>query len=184
MKKGIQNIPEPLRKRRGVRALITLYFGLIPLGFGIFGMYSLLDQNVYTYEGIDYTMQYETECGKNIKSEHCLTVFLNTARLGALLSNKELDRLLISANHLASEKYGSVKQGVAALNSNQLPISLEHNGQMIREMSINGEEIIKPKYGFLWAALFILIGLIWIGGHIWFIKTDPYEVYGKSSKLN
>lgn len=199
MRNDNKNIPNSLKERRGERALITVWFSLIPLILAVYGFYRY------------FTMPEETiVTNANVIISACESCFLkNSASLEIYnietndkvkikLSEKELNKYL----ELAPYSDENLKKRIDSLPAkNESWISLiemqerrkrfysidkeikdvtlgflEKN--LITLLVINGVVIRDNNLnGFWWSCLFLIVGIGWLGLHVKFFIRDPYGVY-------
>lgn len=161
--KQTSKIPDFLKERRSRRVLITIWFGLIPLIMGCVGLYNYFTKKEKTYKGTNFKISYKIKCGNEIILNNCLFVIIGSDTLKTSLSAKELD--------IYNESYSK--------RTDNSIIEVVYLENIIQELKINDQLIIKYKSALWWGILFVAIGFFWIGIHIRFFIKDPFNKYSE-----
>lgn len=171
------NVPESLRERRGERAIITIWFGLIPLFFGGFMWYRLIvmPPKVH-YKGDDVKIEFVDK--KADENEH-IRVITNTGDTltTVLLSSKGKKKFFEIVNKKNDKEQKEVEtEGLK--NTQEVEMWYFRETKVITRLKLNNETIqTGMRYPFVWAFLITGIGIAWIWIHIRFYIKDPYGVY-------
>ncbi len=196
--KKYNKIPKSLRERRGQRAIITVWFGILPLFIGGIGIYNFFTKKEQVFSGQPDTVFYKTECGDNIVHNDCLFFVINGDTIRALLSDSELERyfslISFSDNILKKELKGipdydksriklakqkDKQRKLLEIQNHITLVKLKYVNHVVKSLQINGKQIISYKSAFLWGSILIIIGVLWIVAHLYFFIKDPYDVYNK-----
>ncbi|QCX40671.1 hypothetical protein FF125_20320 [Aureibaculum algae] len=156
-----KQIPDLLKERRSRRVLITIWFGLIPLIMGCFGLYNYFTKKEKIYNGSEFEIFYEENCGEEIKFTNCLSVIIPKDSLKTNLNKKQLNSYI---------KIYSKKTDVKI-------IKVVYVDSIIKELKINDQLIVTYKSALWWGILFTFIGLFWIIVHVRFFIKDPFNKY-------
>ena len=195
-----KQIPPSLKERRGERVLITIWFGMIPLFLGFYGIYrSITKPDVTKVYHNKIDIKHFNKCNDREIADNCLRLIDKKAedtlytgltieeenRYLALVDfsnnnlNRKLDSLPYKSESLVEfinrqERNGRLNQVENYINK----VEIEYlEKDVISFIKINGTEIRKyqnPIYGII---IFLLIGILWIGIHLKFFLRDPYGVY-------
>lgn len=197
------NIPESLRQRRGERAIITVWFAILPLLIGSLGIYNYYTKEEQFFIGKPEIVFYKEKCGGDIIQNNCLFFVINKDTIRALLSDSDTEKYLnlasFSNNNLKKElenipkydksriKYTKQRDKIKKLYKVQnhiYKVELEYVNQIVKSLRVNDVQIILYKSALLWGIIFVSIGFLWIAVHLHFFIKDPYNVYkNKKEKL-
>ena len=154
-------IPDFLKERRSRRVLITIWFGLIPLIMGCFGIYNYFTKKEKKYDGSQFEIYYKESCGNEIKFNNCLFVIIDADTLKTNLNIKQLE----------------VYHKLYSKENDKKTVEIVYVQNIIKKLKINNQVIVKYKSALWCGVLFTLIGLFWILAHIRFIIKDPFNKY-------
>ena len=199
MKKD-KNIPKSLKERRGERALITVWFGIIPLFLGFYGVYrSITKPDVTKIYQNEIDIKHFYNCKQQEITDNCLrfvikktedTLYTGLAfeeenRYLALVdfNNNDLNRKLDSLPYkseslieLINRKERDKRLNLVEDYINKVEIEyLEKD--VISLIKINNVEIRKYRNPIWGTITFLAIGILWIWLHVKFFLKDPYDVY-------
>ena len=198
IKFNYKDIPESLRERRGERALITVWFGIIPLLFGSYGLYSYFSTTEQSFVGKPDAIFYQEQCGDQIVQNHCLYLVVNQDTLHTYLSEDQVEKSLKiiddyelglrqelkkvpeydkSRRKLSTMKYQTNR--MAELFSFVDSAELIFANSVIKSLTLNNTKITSYQNGLFWGIVCIVIGIAWMAVHISFYIKDPYKVYSK-----
>lgn len=200
-KRNYDNIPESLRKRRGERAMITVWFAILPILIGGTGVYNYFTKEEQSFIGKPKAVFYKEKCGENIIQNSCLFFVINKDTIRALLSENETEKYL----HLASFSDSTLQEvlkDIPEYDKSRIKlvkqrdrqrklfevqnyitdVKLDYINQVVKSLRINNVQIISYKSALLWGILFIGIGAVWIVIHLHFFIKDPYKVYKKNNE--
>ncbi len=196
MDKRYDSIPESLRKRRGERAVITVWFAILPLLIGGTGVYNYFTKEEQTFTGKPEAIFYKEKCGNDIVQDDCLFFVINTDTIRALLSDDETEKYLdlasFSDDILKKElesipeydksriklvKQKDRQRKLLQVQGHITNVELKYVSQVVKSLRINDVQIVSYKSALFWGILSISIGILWIVVHLHFFIKDPYNVY-------